>query len=178
MNKRKTNFSSLLQAFCVLLLLTSCGGGGDSATSTTSTQSPSISSPAYTLSDEQTKLTADHGIPEYLTISVNSDTGRREESWIYTKLGKIYIFWDGTRVQEQNLTVDPNDYSNPPYIDPQRFDNASKKSDIEGIFGNDYKVIDQSAGSLSFVSWYYEDLGLVVSFSGDQLVTVQTVDLP
>ncbi len=181
MKKRKTNSLFLLYGLCILFLLTSCGGGsegGDSSTPTTSTPPPSTPAPVYTLSDEQVKITEDHGFPEYLTISVNSDTGRREESWVYTQLEKMYIYWDGERVQEQDITYDTSDYSNPPYIDPQLFDSASQNADIEEVFGLDYTLIDQSAGSLSFETWYYEDLGLVVSFSGDELVAVQTVDLP
>ncbi len=90
----------------------------------------------------------------------------------------MYIYWDGVRVQEKDMIIDPNDYSNPPYIDPQLFDDTSQKTDIQKVFGSDFTLIDQSAGSLSFVTWYYENLGLVVSFFDDDLAAVQTVDLP
>ncbi len=52
--------------------------------------------PNYNLSADQAKLAADHGNPEYLTISVNLNTGIREETWTYSgQLGKMYVFWDG-----------------------------------------------------------------------------------
>jgi hypothetical protein len=182
MKKRKTISFFLVYGFCALFFFASCGGGGggggESSTPTVPTTPTSTSAAVYTLSDEQVKIIGDNGFPEYLTISVNAETGKREESWIYTSLGKMYIYWDGTRVQEQDITFDPNDYSNPPFIDPQLFDSASQKTDIQKVFGSDFTLIDQSAGSLSFESWYYENLGLVVSFLGDDLASVQTIDLP
>lgn len=178
MKNRKTISFSLIYGLCTLFFFASCGGGGESSSPISPTTPTFTSAAVYTLSDEQVKITEDNGLPEYLTISVNSETGKREESWIYTKLGKMYIYWDGTRVQEQDIIIDPNDYSNPPYIDPQLFDDTSKKTDIQKVFGSDFTLIDQSAGSLSFVTWYYEKLGLIVSFLDDDLASVQTVDLP
>lgn len=178
MKKRKRISFFLIVGLCILFLLASCGGGGGGESSTLSTTSPSPPASVYTLSDEQVKVTDDNGFPEYLTITVNAETGKREESWIYTQLGKIYIYWDGVRVQEQDILIDSNDYSNPPYIDPQLFDSISQKTDIQKVFGLDYTLIDQSAGSLSFETWYYEDLGLIVSFFDDNLAAVQTVDIP
>lgn len=179
MTKRKKISFSLIGGLCILFFLVSCGGGGGESSSPTSpTITPSTPAAVYTLSDEQVKVTDDYGFPEYLTITVNAETGKREESWIYTQLEKIYIYWDGTRVQEQDITINPSDYSNPPYIDPQLFDTISQKTDLQNIFGSGYTLIDQSAGSLSFETWYYEDLGLVVSFLGDNLASVQTVDIP
>ena len=180
MTKRKRSFFSLIIGFFSLFFFVSCGGGGggESSNQTNPATAPSTPAAVYTLSDEQVKVTDDYGFPEYLTITVNAETGKREESWIYTQLGRIYIYWDGTRVQEQDIVINPGDYSNPPYIDPQLFDTISQKTDIQSVFGSGYKLIDQSAGSLSFETWYYEDLGLIVSFLGDNLAAVQTVDIP
>lgn len=179
MKNRKTISSFLIYGLFTLFFFASCGGGGEESASPISPTTPTSTSAAvYTLSDEQVKITGDNGLPEYLTISVNAEAGKREESWIYTKLGKMYIYWDGTRVQEQDIIINPNDYSNPPYIDPQLFDDTSQKTDIQKVFGSDFTLIDQSAGSLSFVTWYYENLGLIVSFLDDDLASVQTVDLP
>jgi hypothetical protein len=179
MKKRKRISFVLIVGLSTLFLLVSCGGGGGESSSPTNPATTS-STPAavYTLSDEQVKVTDDYGFPEYLTITVNAETGKREESWIYTQLGKIYIYWDGTRVQEQDININPGDYSNPPYVDPQLFDTISQKTDIQNVFGSGYTLIDQSAGSLSFETWYYENLGLIVSFLGDNLAAVQTVDIP
>lgn len=179
MKNRKTISFFLIYGLCTLFFFASCGGGGGESSSPISPTPPTSTSAAvYTLSDEQDKMIGDNGFPEYLTISVNAVAGKREESWIYTKLLKMYIYWDGARVQEQDIIIDPNDYSNPPYIDPQLFDDTSQKTDIQTVFGSDFTLIDQSAGSLSFETWYYENLGLIVSFLGDDLTSVQTVDLP
>jgi hypothetical protein len=175
MRKRKRIYFFLITGLSTLLLFVSCGGGGDSSSPTTT---PSTPAAVYTPSDEQVMLIDDHGLPEYLAITADAETGKREESWIYTQLGKIYIFWDGARAQEQDISINPGDYSNPPYIDPQLFDTTSQKTDLQNVFGSGYTLIDQSAGSLSFETWYYEELGLIVSFLGDNLVAVQTVDIP
>ena len=180
MKNRKTISFFLIYVLCTLFFFASCGGGGggESSSPISPTTPTSTSAAVYTLSDEQDKMIGDNGTPEYLTISVNAVTGKREESWFYTKLLKLYIYWDGARVQEQDIIIDPNDYSSPPYIDPQLFDDTSQKKDIQKVFGSDFTLIDQSAGSLSFETWYYENLGLIVSFLGDDLASVQTVDLP
>jgi hypothetical protein len=156
------------------LLILSCGGGGGGGDSGSSTPS----TPTYTLSDEQSVFKKDYGYPEYLTISIDLNTGRREEAWVYSKLGKKYIYWDGKRVKEEAVTVAANTYSNPPYIDPTLFANATKKTDIQKLFGTNYTPINQSSGALSFLTWYYQSLGLSVSFSGDSIVVVQTIDKP
>jgi len=176
MKKEKRRLlSPVLLAFLPLLVLSCGSGGGDSAPSSVT---PPPSTPVYTLSSEQGVMKKDYGYPEYLAISVNSNTGRREEAWAYTKLGKRYIYWDGKRVKEENVTVPPNTSSNPPYIDPTLFATATKKADIQKLFGTNYTLIDQSGGALSFQTWYYQNLGLSVSFSGDTLVVVQTIDKP
>ena len=181
MKKRKTTSLFMIYGICTLFFFVSCGGGGgggEISSPNSPTTPTSTSAAVYTLSDEQDKIIGDNGFPEYLTISINAKTGKREESWIYTKLRKMYIYWDGIRVQEQDIIIETNDYSNPPYIDPQLFDDTSQKTDIQKAFGSDFTLIDQSAGSLSFETWYYENLGLIVSFLDDDLASVQTIDLP
>ncbi len=169
----------LILSILLLIFAISCGGGGGGSESATAPSQPSAPPPTtYSLSPEQATMVKDYGNPEYLTISVNSDTGRREESWTYQKLNKMYIYWDGERVKEQTLTLNPQSYSKPPYIDPSLFSSATKKADILKLFGSKYKLIDQSTGNLSFQTWYYKDQGVSVSFAGDLLVVVQTLDKP
>ncbi len=154
-----------------------CGGGGENNGG--ASQPPNSQAPQYNLSGDQLKIISDYGNPEYLTISVNNESGKRVETWTYAKnVGKIYIFWDGERVKENNVNVNSSIYYNPPYIDPKLFTKDTKKTHIIGLFGKDYSVDDQSKGALLFETLYYTSLGLAVSFSGDNLVAVQTLDKP
>ncbi len=143
------------------------GGGGDGG-----------SAPTAILSPDQTNLIANNGNPDYLTISDNSAEGRREEGWTYIKLGKTYLFWDGARVKEEAVSTNSGNFSNPPFIDPALFAKATTRTHIRQTFGENFTSVDQSAGALEFETWYFEDQGLVVSFSGDELVVVQTIDKP
>jgi hypothetical protein len=170
---------SAVLAVLLSLYLSGCGssgGGGGTGDSNESNSSISNQASQYGMSAEQTTLISGHGNPDYLNISLNSTSGRREESWTYSGLKKMYVFWDGIRVKEINITVNQNIYSNPPSINPALFTKYTQKSDIIRLFGSNYIRDDQSLGSLNYETWYYANQGISVSFSGDKLVTVQTLD--
>ncbi|MBI5664000.1 MAG: hypothetical protein HZC49_02750 [Nitrospirae bacterium] len=165
------------------LSLGGCGskggeGGTGSGSEIESENDSTVNSqaPQYSMTAEQATLIADNGNPDYVNISLNSTSGRREETWTYSGLKKMYVFWDGVRVKEVNITVNQNAYSNPPSVSPALFTKDTQKSDIIRLFGSNYIVDNQSMGSLSFETWYYSGQGIAVSFSGDKLVAVQTID--
>ncbi|MBI5640998.1 MAG: hypothetical protein HZA17_11280 [Nitrospirae bacterium] len=153
--------------------------GGTATGNWSATVSPGVQVPKYSLSGDQQKLISLYGNPEYLTISLNSDSGRREETWSYAKTnGKMYVFWDGERVKEESVSVPSNIYTNPPRIDPSLFAMDTQQAHIIQLFGSSYTMDDQSSGSLLFKTMYYQSLGLAVSFSGNSIVAVQTLDKP
>ena len=136
-----------------------------------------------TYSAAQEDLVKKNGNPDYLAILFNSDAERREETWTYTALGKMYLFWDGVQVGEQNITIDPTLYMNPPSVDPSLFAGKTKPSDVIKTFGNDYTVTDASDvnpnyAAFDFKTYYFKDKGVLASFVGEQLVVVQATDIP
>ncbi len=137
----------------------------------------------YTFSDDQKNLIVKFGNPEYLTILFNSGAQRREETWVYAGQSKMYTFWDGVRVSEDQVTVDPTIYSKPPSLDPSLFTKDSTLQDIVQLIGSSYVEIDQSSlssiiGTIDSKSYYFTGKGLYVSFINNRLVVVKTTDIP
>lgn len=138
--------------------------------------------PVYTLSGDQKNLILKSGNPQYLCIVFNSDPERREETWTYAALGKMYLFWDGVKVGEQSIAIDPTLYANPPSVDPSLFAKKTKPYDVIRIFGNDYTVTDASSldpelAALDFKTYYFMGAGVFASFIGEEMVVVQTNDI-
>jgi hypothetical protein len=145
-------------------------------------QSGADSPSLYTLSEYQQALMDSYGAPAYITIGFSSDTPMREETWVYADLQKMYLFWDGVSLGETNITIDPNAYSNPPYLDPSLFTKDTKLSDLVEFLGTDYASVDQSSissliGSANFKTYCFRDVGLYVAFLDESLVAVQTIDV-
>ncbi len=139
--------------------------------------------PSYTFSDDQKNLIVKFGNPQYLIIVFNSDPERREETWTYAALGKMYLFWDGVQVGEQSITVDPILYAKPPSIDPSLFAKQTKPYDVIKTLGNDYTItnassLDPEFATLDFNTYYFKDKGVLASFIGETLAVVQTNDIP
>ena len=167
----------IVSSILVFGMINGCGGGSD-VVSDVDTSTP----PVYTLSDAQQAVIADKGTPEYLTISLNSDSGIREESWTYaaeqSESAITYSFWGGRQVIYEEVSINNEYHRLPSSVEPTLFTKDTKESHIIALFGNDYTVNDQSEGALDFKSWYYIELGIVVSFSEGNLVVVQTLDKP
>jgi hypothetical protein len=145
-------------------------------------QSGADSPSLYTLSEYQEALIESYGTPDYITIGFNFNPQRREETWIYRDLQKVYLFWDGTSLGQTSITVDPNAYSNPPYLDPSLFTKDTKLSDLVELLGTDYVPVDQSyfssvIGDANFKTYHFKNEGLYVAFLDDKLITVQTIDI-
>ena len=156
---------------------------GNPSGSTTATWSMNMTSPKYNLSDTQKNLVNSYGNPDYLSILFNSDQLRREETWTYVALGKMYLFWDGVQVGEKSVEIDVNLYSNPPVTDPSLFTNKTTLADVINMFGNNYATIDLSSLDPALTvpdlqTHYFEDKGVLASFVGSQPVFVQTIDIP
>lgn len=146
-----------------------CGGGGAGSDEV-------VDPPAYAPSPEQTALLSNLGTPQYLTIAFDP-SGRREEAWTYLgKAPKSYIFWDGARVREKDVTIPAGKYIQPASVDPTLFTSATTRSDVERLFGDDHAGESAARGSFALDTWYYESRGLVVSFQGDTLVRIQGID--
>ncbi len=150
---------------------------------TTATWSMNMANPKYTPSATQNDLLNTHGNPDYLSILYNSDQQRREETWTYVALGKMYLFWDGVKVGEKDVGIDAALYMNPPMVDPTLFTDKTTLTDVINAFGSDYTVtdassVDEGLAGLDLKAYYFKDNGLLVSFSGSQLVFVETIDIP
>ncbi|RPJ02351.1 MAG: choice-of-anchor D domain-containing protein, partial [Deltaproteobacteria bacterium] len=139
--------------------------------------------PIYPLSEYQEALIASYGYPDYLAVVFNSNPERREETWVYADLQKTYIFWDGMILDEKSITVDPNAYWNPPYLDPSIFTKETTLSDLVELLESDYTEVDQSIlkdviGDANFKTYHFNDAGLFVAFLDGSLAAVQTIDIP
>jgi len=177
MNSILRRMKVMLICLLAIPLALACGGGGDDGEVDGGVGDGGLVIPQYTLSAEQEKLISNHGNPAYLTISVDSENGIREEAWTYLgEVEKMYVCWDGERVKEKSIGVDPLMYSNPPFINPALFTKETQKAHIIELFGDNYVFEDQSFEGSE--AWYYTDLGLVVGFSGENLLVVQTMDKP
>jgi hypothetical protein len=140
------------------------------------------SAPIYTPSEYQQALLDNYGAPDYLSVIFGPDAPGRQETWVYADLQKIYLFWDGESLGSTGIAIDPKAYSNPPYLDPSFFTKDTTLSDLEDLLG-DYTEVDQSyfssvIGDAKFKTYFFKDEGLVVAFLDDNLVSVQTVDIP
>lgn len=150
---------------------------------TTADWSMNMATPKYSLSDVQKNLVKENGHPDYLSILFNADQKRREETWTYVALEKMYLFWDGIQVGEKSVGIDPTLYANPPLANPALFTDKTKPADVINLFGNNYTIIDLSSLNLAseepdFKTYYFEEKGVLASFVGSQLVFVQTTDIP
>jgi hypothetical protein len=151
--------------------------------STTANWTMDMTTPKYSLSAVQKDLINKNGNPDYLSILFNSDHQRREETWTYAALGKMYLFWDGVQVGEKSVGIDVNLYANPPLIDSSLFTDKTTLADIIKLFGSNYTVTDASIADpeladLNFKNFYFKDKGVLASFVGNQLAVVQTNDIP
>lgn len=166
----------------VTIAVSSPGGATVANWVATVSAQPASQVPRFSLSNDQKQLIAAQGNPQYLTIGFNPDPLKREETWVYTDIGKMYTFWDGSNVNEQTITLDSTLRSNPPSLDPSLFAKDTKLSDIVQVFGSNYTTIDQTNSSFisnapGFKTYYFADMGLLASFEGDSLAVVQTVDV-
>ncbi len=149
----------------------------------TVTQSGAGSPPQATLSEYQQALLDYYGEPDYLAITFGPDPPRRQETWVYLDLQKMYLFWDGESLGSTDITVDPEAYSDPPYLDPSYFTKDTKLADLVDLLGSDPIEVDQSyfnsvIGNADFKTYFFKDEGLGVAFLDGHLVSVQTVDIP
>lgn len=152
------------------------------AGSTTASWNASVGSPGYTLSNDQRALITANGNPDYLTITFNAVNQRREETWVYGALQKMYLFWDGVRFQETNLDTGMNANSKPPRLDPTLFTKDTKLADLVRAFGNNYVSLDSlmdanAAGPSNYRGYYFRENGLIASYFSDVLSEVQTIDI-
>jgi hypothetical protein len=141
------------------------------------------SNPTPVLSEYQQALLDNYGEPDYLSIAFNSAPPMREETWIYTEFQKMYLFWDGESLGATSITVDPNAYSNPPYLDPSWFTKDTTLADLKELLGSDYTEVDESQlssviGNADFKVYHFSDAGLFVAFLDGSLAAVQTIDIP
>ena len=102
------------------------------------------SAPIYTPSEYQQALLDSYGAPDYLSVVFSPDAPKRQETWVYADLQKTYLFWDGESLGATGITIDPNAYSNPPYLDPSLFTKDTTLSDLVELLGSDYTEVDQS----------------------------------
>jgi hypothetical protein len=149
---------------------------------TTATWSMNMTLPKYTPSATQNDILNTYGNPDYLSILFNTDQLRREETWTYVGLGKMYLFWDGVKVGEKSVGIDTTLYMNPPMMDPTYFTDKTTLADLTTMFGMSYTVTDASTEEgdltdMNLKSYYFEEKGLLASFFENQLVIVQTIDL-
>jgi hypothetical protein len=138
--------------------------------------------PRYTFSADQQDLIENNGNPDYLIIAFNSTPQRREETWVYAKLKKMYVFWDGLRLQVKSAVFNRAAYSKPPALDPSLFTEDTKLPDLVQLLGGNYTSVDQPSldkviGMLNLKIYYFSDKGLYVAFLDDTLVSVQTIDI-
>jgi len=143
----------------------------------------SVVPPTYGLSSGQKALIASNGNPQYFTIVFNSNPQRREETWVYTQLKKMYLFWDGALVDLRDVTINPNAYSNPPSLDPSLFTKDTQIQHVVQLFGSNYTTAGESdisslLGPSDYKTIYYSDKGLFITFSGNDLTVVLTMDMP
>lgn len=153
-------------------------GTADWTANVTGSSPPGGGPPHFTLSEEQQVLINKNGNPQYLAISFNTNPLRREESWTYVNLNKMYTFWDGVRVQETDVPASPGIYTNPPALDPSAFDKTTTLANLTQLFGAPSGTLDQSKGAFAFTTYYFSTRGLVASFRGSTLTVIQTIDLP
>jgi len=95
----------------------------------------------------------------------------------------VYLFWDGESLGATNITIDPEAYSDPPYLDPSLFTKDTKLADLVELLGSDYTEVDQSyfssvIGDANFKTYFFRDEGLFIAFLDGSLVSVQTIDIP
>ncbi len=150
---------------------------------TTATWSMNMAAPKYTPSATQDDLLNTYGNPDYLSILFNSDQKRREETWTYSALGKVYLFWDGVKVGEKSVGIDATLYANPPMVDPTLFTDKTTLTDVINLFGGNYtmadgSMLDPDLADLNFITYNFEDKGVYASFVGGQMVYVMTTDIP
>ena len=148
----------------------------------TVTQAPGAA-PVYTPSAFQQTLLDKYGAPDYLSIAFGSTAPMRQETWVYVKLQKMYLFWDGVSLGATPLTANPNAYANPPYVDPRIFTKDTTLSDLADHLQSNYTTVDQSQlssviGNANFQAYAFKEAGLFVSFLDGSLVAVQTTDIP
>ena len=148
----------------------------------TVTQAPGAA-PVYTPSAFQQTLLDKYGAPDYLSIAFGSTAPMRQETWVYVKLQKMYLFWDGVSLGATTLTPNPNVYANPPYVDPRIFTKDTTLSDLADHLQSNYTTVDQSQlssviGNANFQTYAFTEAGLLVSFLDGSLVAVQTADIP
>lgn len=139
--------------------------------------------PVYTPSAFQQALLDKYGAPDYLSIAFGSTAPMRQETWVYVKLQKMYLFWDGVSLGATTLTLDPNAYANPPYVDPRVFTKDTTLSDLASQLQSNSTVVDQSAlkdviGNANFQTYGFKEAGVFVAFLDGSLADVQTMDIP
>jgi hypothetical protein len=149
----------------------------------TATQSGADSPPVAALSEYQQGLLDSYGNPDYLSIVFSSEPPRKQETWVYAGLQKMYLFWDGESLGQTDITPDPDAYSDAPYLDPSFFTKDSKLPDLVELLGSDYTEVDRSllkdvVGDADFKTYQFGDMGLFVAFLNGKLAAVQTIDIP
>jgi hypothetical protein len=142
-----------------------------------------IAPPRYPLSDEQQYVISDYGNPDYLTLFFNAAQNRREETWVYTDLEWMILFWNGEWVDAGDVAFAPAAFSKPPSLDPSLFTKDTSLRDMTSLLGNNYEEVDQSPlesilGENGSRAYHFKDKGLFTSFINDKLAVALTVDLP
>lgn len=136
--------------------------------------SVTVSSGTATLSPYQQSIIATHGNPDYWTITFNTAPQRREESWSYLGIQKIFTFHDGEYVDEAIL-VAKGGGPKPPRLSPSGFTRNMTLATFTSRFG---MAQSSTTPKSNLTSYHFVSSGVLAGFLGSTLVNVTTVDVP
>jgi len=130
------------------------------------------------ISLDQQSLIALRGNPDYITIVFNDGPQRREETWKYAAIRKLYTFHDGARVDETNEPSMPSVPRKPPKLNPMAFTRNMTLGNLIQSYGPVTQTENVSRPAFTLVVHHFRTQGLMAGFRGSALYLIDSVDLP